>query len=603
MKRTILALLIFISFDGVFAQDLFNKARAALAARDTVTAVTGFTDAVKAGQKTAESNYYLGTIAYARGAYDDAITFLQTSIRIDDDNVEAFLTLGYSYIKKGDAANALSTFGRAAKIAPKDCNVSIAYGRALLAADSTDAAVLHLTKAKECAPEDASVYEALGDAYQKQGVAPLAITNYQKAVELNPRSIQTRYTLARAFEKNRQYTDAVKQYDEVIANDSLYADAYLQKGSILVRAKLYGRAAEPLRKFSQLRTDHYESRAMLAKALVETRKYEEAVTVASAALSIDSSSADTWRTYFFALVEMKDFAKAEVALAGLQRRTQLEVQDYLKLGDLYFGLKKRDEALGWYLKAVQADSSNCDPYFNLGFLYMQSQQWADAASSFEKKIICDSTSLSSYVNAAASHMQVKNMERARELLTKAISLKADFFQGRLWLARYYVAVDSFDNAKSEYEEVLRLIGDQTEKYKREAGEAHALLASLYVTKKEYVRAIESFNRAVRVGYENAGMHLSWGQAILQTLDPKDPPDESKRKNDDAVRHFRRCVEMDANSCQGHLWLAEGLVRSRVAGDDEANKKLKDEACAEYRKALKCDPRLEEAKKGMERIGC
>ncbi|MFN0159331.1 MAG: tetratricopeptide repeat protein [Bacteroidota bacterium] len=600
----IFGLLIIISvINHASAQDVFNKARAALNAGDTTAAITGFTDAIKAGQKSAEANYHLGTIAFARGRFDDAISFLQNSVRIDDDNVQAFLTLGYAQIRKGDAMGALATFRQAAKLAPKDCMVSIAYGRALLAADSTDAAVVHLTKAKECAPEDASVYEALGDAYQKQSVLVLAITNYQKAVELSPKNIQTRYTLARALEKNRQYTDAVKQYDEVIANDSTYADAYLQKGSILVRAKLYVRALEPLRKFIQIRPDLYDAKAMLAKAAFEAKRYDEAVTVSSGALLIDSSSAEVWRTNFYALVETKDFARAEVALAGLQRRTALDVQDYLKLGDLYFGLKKWDDALNWYLKAVAADSANCDPYFNLGFLYMQQQKWGEAAFNFEKRITCDSNSLSAYINAAASHMQLKNFPVARTLLTKAISLKSDFFQGRLWLARYYVQVDSFDNAKAEYEQVLSLIGDQTDKYKREAGEAHALLASLYVSRKEYTKAIDSFAKALRVGYENSGMHLSWGQSILQTLDPKDPADESKRKNDDAVRHFRKSVEMDANNCQGHLWLAEGLVRSRVAGDDEANKKLKDEACSEYRKALKCDPKLDDAKKAMERIGC
>jgi tetratricopeptide (TPR) repeat protein len=90
---------------------------------------------------------------------------------------------------------------------------------------------------------------------------------------------------------------------------------------------------------------------------------------------------------------------------------------------------------------------------------------------------------------------------------------------------------------------------------------------------------------------------------LQTLSKDDQPAESKRKNDDAVRHFRRCVELDPNNAQGHLWLAEGLMRSRVAGDDEVNKKLKEEACSEYRKVLKLEPKNDDAKKGLEKYGC
>ncbi len=587
-------------------QDVYNKAKSALMARDTSGAVAGFHDALKVGQKPAESNYYLGAIAFARGSIEDAVRFLESSVQADDDNLDALKALGSAYIGKNEAAKGLETYRRAAKIAPKDCDLAVSYGRALLAADSVDAAVVNLTKAKECSPNDPSIFEGLGDAYLKQGVTPLAISNYQQSVTLNPRNIEISYKLARALEKNKQYSEAVKAYDTVIGIDSTNADAYFQKGSILVRAKQYARSLEPLRKFVELRPKSFDGNSMLAKALLESpkRNSEDVVKYAKIAIDLDSSSVDVWRNYFYGLVEVKDFEKAEVALGALQRRGKLEVGDYLKLGDLYFGLKKREEALKWYKEAASADSTNCDPYFNLGFLHMQGQQYADAAMYFEKKIACDSNSMSAYVNAAASYMQTKNFERARMLLVSAIERKADFFQGRLWLARYYVQVDSFDNAKTQYEEVLRLVGENTEKYKKEAGEAHSLLASLYSSRQQYGKAIEQFVEASKVGFENGAMHLSWGQAILQTLNPKDDtPEEAKRKNDEAVRHFRRCIELEPNNCAGHLWLAEGLVRARVAGDDATNKKLKEEACAEYRKTLKCDPKNEDAKKGLERIGC
>lgn len=603
MKTTALFVLLVLCTHPSFTQDIYNRARASLAQGDTAGAVAAFTDAVKAGQRSAESNYYLGAIAYNRGRNTEAITYLEASLRSNDDNLDALMTIGNAYLKANDPTSALNSFRRAIRVAPKDCSAAIAFGRALLAADSIDAAVIQLTRAKECAPDNPYVYVGLGDAYQKQNVLVLAISNYQQAASLEPKNIELRYTVAQSLEKNRQYTEAVKMYDEVIAIDATYADAYLQKGSILYRAKLYARAVDPLKKFIELRPGHFDATSMLAKTQLEVRSYNEAATNARRAVELDSSAAETWRTYFYALVETKDFAGAESALAGLQRRTQLDVQDYLRLGDLYFGLKKREEALSWYLKAVAADSTNCEPFFNMGFLYMQGGQYAEAAVNFEKRIACDSTSLSAYINAAASLMQVKEYDRARTLLLKAIDLKSDFFQARLWLARYYVQVDSFDVAKQQYEEVLRLIGTDTEKYKKEAGEAHSLLASLHMTRKDYGRALESFRKAQAVGYENAAMHLSWGQGILQTLSPDDPQEVSRQKVDDAIKRFRRCVELDPNSSQGWLWLAEGLVRSRIAGDDEKNKQIKEEACGAYRRALRIDSRNTDAQKGLERIGC
>ncbi|MGA9117063.1 MAG: tetratricopeptide repeat protein [Bacteroidota bacterium] len=603
MRHLVCGILLLVGWAPAQAQDHFGRGRASLAARDTASAVAAFTDAVRAGQKPSEANYHLGAIALARGRLQDALRFLEEAVRIDDDNVEALKGLADAHLRAKNPAEGLRVLRVAAKAAPKDCGVTVLYGLVLLASDSTDAALVQLTRGKECAPEDPAVYEGLGDAYLRQNVLVLGISNYQKAVELDPRNVELRYRLARAFEKNKQYTDAVKVYDEVIANDTTYADAYFQKGSILYRAKLYPRAVDPLRKYLALRSDSFDANIMLARTYLETKAWTDAAAAGERAVRLDSSAAETWRTWFHALVEIKDFARAEGALASLQRRDSLEVQDYLKLGDLYFGLKRREDATRWYLRAVEADSTSCEPHFNLGFLYMQEQNWAAAAASFEKKITCDQNSLSAYVNAAASYMQIKNMDRARELLVRSIQLKEDFFQGRLWLARYYVQADSFDAARGQYEEVLRLIGDNTERYRKEAGEAHSLLASLFVTRRDYARALESFRRAAALGYENGGMHLSWGQAVLQTLDPGDTQENNQRRKEEAVRHFRRSVELDPNTAAGHLWLAEGLVLLRIPGDDENNRRLQEEACSEYRKALRLDPRNEDAKKGMERINC
>jgi tetratricopeptide (TPR) repeat protein len=222
---------------------------------------------------------------------------------------------------------------------------------------------------------------------------------------------------------------------------------------------------------------------------------------------------------------------------------------------------------------------------------------------FERKIACDPRSLSAYVNAAACYMQLKNWTRCRELLVKSVELKSDFMQGRLWLGRYFAQVDSLDRAVEQYDEVLRLINSNVDKYKKEAGEAHMQKGQLFFIDAKYERAIDSFRKAVSVGTESASLHLMWGQALLLLLDPKGDAGENKRKKDEATQHFRRVIQTDPNLPQGHLWLGQALVQSRVEGDNEGNKRLQEEACAEYAKVLRLDPRNEDAKKARERIGC
>lgn len=603
MKRLIIVVLTIMFGASALAQDPFDKARGALTARDTTTAIASFKDAIKAGRKTAEANYYLGAIALARGKTDEAFGHLQASVERDNDNVQALRLLGDVLVARRDIPGALTNYRRAVKLAPRDASIAAGYGATLLAADSVDAAIIQLTRAKDHTPDNPAIYAGLADAYLRQNVLVLAISNFQKSIELDPKNIATRLKLARVFYKNKQYVEAVKEYDAIIATDSVHAESQLEKGRIYVLAKQPKKAVAPLQKFVQLQPKSVEGNALYARALFGAEDYADAAKAAQTALKLDSSNAELWRVQAQSLTKTKDWAGSLVAFAGLKRRNAMKADDMADYGASLVGAGREDEAITALQEAIKVDSSNCDTYFPLGFIFMKRRDYAGAAAMFEKKIACDPRSLSAYVNAAACYMQVKNWTRTRELLTRSIELKADFMQGRLWLGRYFAQVDSLDKAVEQYDEVLKLIGTSNDKFKAEAGEAHQQKGQLFFINKQYERAIDSFRKSVSIGSETSGLHLMWGQSLLLLLDPKGDAAENKRKKEDAITHFRKSVTLDQNNVQGHLWLGQALTQSRVEGDNDGNLKLQSEACAEFGKVLRLDPRNEDAKKAKDRIGC
>ena len=603
MKRLTVVAVTLLLASSALAQDPFDKAKGALAARDTTAAIASFKEAVKVGRKLAEANYYLGAIAFARGRADEAIAYLQSSIERDNENVQALRVLGDALVTKKDVTGALTNYRRAVKLAPKDASIAAGYGMTLLAADSVDAAIVQLTRAKDHTPDDPVIYSGLAEAYLRQNVLVLAISNYQKSIELDPKTIATRIKLARVFFKNKQYVEAVKEYDAMIGLDSTLADAYLEKGRIFVLAKQPKKAVAPLQKFVSLQPKSVDGNALYARALFGADDFAGAAKAASTSLRLDSANAEIWRVQAQSLTKTKDWNGALVAFAALKRRNAMKSDDMADYGAALVGAGREDEAVTALQEAIRVDSTNCDTYFPLGFIFMKRRDYAAAAAMFEKKIACDPRSLSAYVNGAACYMQVKNWTRTRELLTRSIELKPDFMQGRLWLGRYFAQVDSLDKAVEQYDEVLRLIGTNTDKYKAEAGEALQQKGQMYFINRQYERAMDSFRRAIGIGSETSGMHLMWGQSLLLLLDPKGDAADNKKKKDDAITHFRKSVSLDPGSVQGHLWLGQALIQSRVEGDNEGNAKLQAEACAEFAKVLRLDPRNEDAKKAKERIGC
>lgn len=593
-----------ISYNAV-SQEYLLKARAALANHDTATAVTNLQEALKAGTKPQEVNFLLGSIAYMRGKLDEAIPYLQTAVRLDDENADALAMLGLALAGKKDIAGALMNLRQAEKFGKKNPVVLLALGKALLEADSVDAAIQRLSLAKEYDPNNPAIYVLLGDAFLRQNVAPLAITNYQEAIRLAPNDVATRGKLAKVFEDQRNYTEAVRVYDDVLVLDSTNTAAMFAKGKILVRAKLFQRAIGPLKRYTEIFPDSAEGSQYYAKALSGAGYSVDAAKEGLRSLKLDSSNADIWRLVAEAQVETKDYAGALKSYEGLKRLNAFKSEDNSGYGNALVGVGREDEAMNALLSAVATDSTNCDPYYNLGSLYMKKRDYVKAAAMFEKKIGCDPRSLGAYLNASACYLQpsAKNFGRARELLMKTLELKPDFLYGRLWLGRYFSQVDSLDQARMQYEQILRDIGSNTEKYRSEAGEANYMLGSYYFTTKQYTRVVESMRRASQLGYDNSGLQLTWGQALLQLLDPEKGQEDNRKIVEDAIGHFRKATGMDQSSAGAHLWLAQGLVLARVEGDNAGNAKLKEEACSEYRKVLRLDPGNADAKKGMERIGC
>ena len=615
MTKTALSLLLATIISSASAQDVYNRARAVFAAKDTTTAFGLFQEALKSGQKPSEANYYLGLISFRRGHIDDAIKYLTASVKIDDEYVDALKILGEAYIVKNDPRNALKAFRMAAKEQPKNASVAVGIGMALLAIDSTDAAVIQLTKAKELDPENPAIYAAMGDAFAKQGVNVMAITNYQKATELAPKSFEYHLALARFYVKQRQYNEAIKSYDAAEAINPQFPDPHCEEGEILFKAAMSTDKERDRRSFFQYALDplgicvkfaskNFDATFMYAKALVGTGSDSLGLVVATSAVRLDSSKAETWRVYLNALVAREDFKGAERALKALERRGALEASDYQVLGDMYYGLKDDEKASQFYYKAIAADSTNCSPLFNLGSIIMRKQDYAEAARIFELKIRCDPRSLAAYINAGASYMTIKNYPRALELLRKTIELKPDFYQGLLWVARALTAMDSLDQAVAVYDEVLKIIGNPPPANKRkDAGEAHYLKGVVYFSKTQYSRAIDSFQKAINNGYENASIYLTLGQAIYLTVDPKEPAADNRKKIEDAIKYFRKSNGMDSKNPQTHLWLGNALIAMRVEGDNDLNAKLKEEACAELKTVLRLDPKNEDAKKAANRIGC
>ncbi len=592
-------------------QDAYQRGLEALGRRDTAAAMAAFDEAMNSPSRKTDAARQLARLSYQAGNMGATTKHLDQLLAMEEDDVEALKLYGDVMVRSSRAVEATAYYRRASLLAPDNPGISLSLGKALLAADSADAAIVHLSIARIHAPKNAEVYEALGDAYARIGVAQMAVTDYKEALRLDKKNTRLRMKVAELLVDNRKYNEAADMFRSIHAIDTSYAEAYLEEATLYCRAEMYKNALPSLRTYRTLRPRSVAADSLYAIALTETRSNAEAVRFFRQKLARDSSSVEYWRMYAHALHGMREYGKSVNAFAALNRRGSLTAEDNRLLAQAYARLGKDQDAIAAFEEAIAADTAACDPFYDLGTLYMKQKEYGKAADMFERRIRCDSSSVGAYLNAGSCCLAMAgsagdrsaSLARARELLALALHRAPDYLPTHHRMAQYYALVDSFDLAKEEYEAVLKEAAKDPKRYRKEAAESHGQIAMYYSYRKEPQRALPSFRTAHSLGYENATMQFNWGLAYLQTVDPQKPEQENRVTTESAVSHFRRATALDPNNAQAHFWLGAGLIRLRIPGNDASIRSLTAEACKEFRTALRLAPENEDVKKEMTRYGC
>jgi Ca-activated chloride channel homolog len=132
------------------------------------------------------------------------------------------------------------------------------------------------------ATEAQSVHKFLrkGDGAYKEGDYKGAEENYRKSLEMQPNA-KGSFNLGNAIFKQQRYTDAIKQYDEIIAksnDNTLKANSLYNKGNAHFWNKEYDKSVEAFKQSLRLNPNDENAKKNLAKAkrqLQEQQKQQQ----------------------------------------------------------------------------------------------------------------------------------------------------------------------------------------------------------------------------------------------------------------------------------------------------------------------------------------
>lgn len=207
-----------LSKQQIEAQRKFAAGQVGLAEKDYQKAFSDFRLAIQSFQSSPLPHIGLGDAYFASAQWQDARRSYEQARTVGPNLWMAHRRLGDIYRILGEKKKAMLSYADAIKHGDDRYETRFLVARAMVDADSTEAAIPLLEKlAKE--EERSEVYLALGEAHEMSKRDIGALDHYRKAIELDPESPVAQYRLARIYYEQREYKKAAEGFDAALKLD------------------------------------------------------------------------------------------------------------------------------------------------------------------------------------------------------------------------------------------------------------------------------------------------------------------------------------------------------------------------------------------------
>jgi len=241
---------------------------------------------------------------------------------------------------------------------------------------------------------DPSALGVRSQIYTAMGRYDLAMQDADKALSIDNRSDRALYAKAEAlFYGNKDYNQALQQYDAAIRSNAQMAEAYSGKARALMglqRQRDALRVAEDALKLFPNDPELYYVRGLLN---FQSGRHKPAADDYDKVLSLDPE----WNTY----------------------------QVYFNRGFANDALQRPDQAIQDFTKAITADPNNVGGYVARGNLLYNTAKYLDAADDYKKAEILNPDNSVIVYNIGMSYYKIEDRATACRYFQKACSMKND----------------------------------------------------------------------------------------------------------------------------------------------------------------------------------
>jgi len=337
-----------------------------------------------------------------------------------------------------------------------------------------NSAVIELRNVVQLDPENDAVFYELGEIYLKLKQDENAVKAFARAVALNPDNLKAQLKMGQIFLILKQTKAARKTVQRILKKEPSSVDALHLLAGVQVREQNMAAAVRTLEKAVRIYPGHFKTLLFLAHLYFAKGDLDAAENAYLKAISINGVSK----------------------------------VPYLELARLYGRQALWDRAEAILQKMVRSPGETSEKFTDLAGFYERRHKWDQAETAYRKAVdAAFGKDVKTLMNLGDFYARRKSYEKALETMQQALALQPDDLQDLLKIARLHFNHHRIAAADAVVGRILKRNADHVA--------ANSLKGQIEWVQKDYVHALERFDRVIKETPKNATAHYYRALCLME----------------------------------------------------------------------------------------
>ena len=192
--------------------------------------------------KSTPALFNMASVYYRLRQYPECIATYHRALKLEPENVSAWLYLGEAYSKTGDKVGALRAIEKAYSLDKSDISIVYQLSEANIAVGDFERSIAVIREGYVAFPEEVDFLVYLGDVYRLQKFYEQSAGAYREALSVRADDVNTMYKLADVLVEDGKQFVAMDVLNNILQIKPDFTDAAIFLGNLAYDAKFLDRA-------------------------------------------------------------------------------------------------------------------------------------------------------------------------------------------------------------------------------------------------------------------------------------------------------------------------------------------------------------------------